>query len=145
MNVIDAAHAVVHDYPGGSVALAPRVGMSAAILRGKVNPNDAGHHLTLAESLRVQQITGDHRVLVAEAEELGYMLLPLPAIAADDFAGEAMRTVKEFGEFIGKCGEVMADNKVSKNELRQVEKELVEAMAHMSRLHQLIAAKVGKR
>lgn len=145
MNVIDAAYAVVHDYPGGSVALAPRMGMSHAILRGKVNPNDQGHHLTVAEALRMQQMTGDHRILFAEAEELGYALLRLPYVATDDFAQEAMRTVKEFGDFIGKCGDVLADGKVSRNELKQVEIELLEAMAHITRLHQLVAAKVGKR
>lgn len=144
MNVIDAAYGVVHDYPGGSVALAPRMKMSHAILRGKVNPNDAGHHLTLVESVRLQALTGDHRILFAEADELGYMLVRLPDIDAGDFTSEAMRTVKEFGEFIGKCGEVMADNTVSKNELRAVERELIDAMAHITRLHQLIAAKVKR-
>ncbi|WP_341772648.1 phage regulatory CII family protein, partial [Burkholderia pseudomallei] len=48
MNIIDAAYAVVHDYPGGSESLAPRLGMSAAVLRNKVNPNNATHHLGLA-------------------------------------------------------------------------------------------------
>ena len=145
MNVIDAAYAVVHDYPGGSVALAPRMGMSHAILRGKVNANDTGHHLTVAESVRMQHMTGDHRILFAEADELGYMLVHIPSIDADDFAVEALRTVKEFGDFIGKCGDVLADGKVTRNELKQVERELIEAMAHITRLHQLIAAKVGKR
>lgn len=145
MNVIDAAHATVHDYPGGSVALAPRLGMAHAILRGKVNANDAGHHLTMAESIRMQLLTGDHRILHAEADELGYMLVRLPAIDSADFMVEAMVTVKEFGEFIGKCGEVLEDGSVSRNELKSVEKELIEAMAHITRLHQLIAAKVGKR
>lgn len=144
MNVIDAAYGVVHDYPGGSVALAPRLKMSGAILRGKVNPNDAGHHLTLAESVRMQAITGDHRIIYAEAEELGYMLVRLPTVDADDFTAEALRTVKEFGDFIGKCGDVMADGNVSKNELRAVERELIEAMAHITRLHQMIAAKVKR-
>lgn len=39
MNVTDAAYVTVHQYPGGSEALTPRLGMSAAVLRGKVNPN----------------------------------------------------------------------------------------------------------
>lgn len=145
MNVIDAAYAVVHDYPGGSVALAPRLGMSHAILRGKVNPNDAGHHLTVAESLRMQLLTGDHRILQAEAEELGYALLKLPSVDSGDFACEAMRTVKEFGDFIGSIEESMRDGKVTPNELRRIERELLEALAHISALHKLIAAKVGKR
>lgn len=77
MNVDDAAYRVVHDYPGGSESLAPRVGMSAAILRGKVNPNDKGHHLTLREADRLTAITGDLRVLQALAAEHAQVLLPI--------------------------------------------------------------------
>ena len=36
MNTIDASWHTVHEYPGGSEALAPRLGMSAAVLRTKV-------------------------------------------------------------------------------------------------------------
>lgn len=144
MNVIDAAHATVHDYHGGSVALAPRINMAPAVLRGKVNCNDDRHHLTLAEAQRIQSLTGDHRILMAMADELGYLLVPLPNIDSADFASEAMRTVKEFGEFIGACGEAMADGKVSLNELHKVDTELLQAMAHISRLHQMVASRVGK-
>ncbi|MGI4861896.1 MAG: phage regulatory CII family protein [Janthinobacterium lividum] len=33
--------------------------MSSAVLRNKVSPNNMTHHLTLAEALRLSQITGD--------------------------------------------------------------------------------------
>lgn len=62
MNVADAAYAVVHDYPGGSESLAPRIGMSAAVLRNKVNPNCSTHHLTVAEADRITGVTGDMRI-----------------------------------------------------------------------------------
>lgn len=145
MNVIDAAHAVVHDYPGGSEPLAKRMGMAGAILRGKVNENDKGHHLTLVEAVRLQHLTGDHRIIQAEAEEMGYMLVHLPDCEDADFGQAAMRSIKEFGEFVGSCEESLRDGKVTKNEMRRIEKELLEALAHMSRLHQLISAKAAKR
>lgn len=50
MNVTDAAYDTVHQYPGGSEALAPRLGMSAAVLRGKVNPNTDRNLLSLQEA-----------------------------------------------------------------------------------------------
>lgn len=145
MNVLDAAHAVGHDYPGGAHALGPRLGMTGRMLANKLNPNDEAHKLMLVEALRMQQLTGDHRILQAEAEELGYALLKLPSVDAGDFASEAMRTVKEFGDFIGSIEESMRDGKVTPNELRRIERELLEALAHISALHKLIASRVGRR
>jgi hypothetical protein len=77
VNVDDAAYATVHDYPGGSESLAPRLGMSAAILRGKVNPKDKGHHLTLAEANKAIGLTGDLRILQALAVEYRQVMLPI--------------------------------------------------------------------
>jgi hypothetical protein len=70
VNITDAAYAVAHDYPGGTESLAPRLGMSGAVLRNKVNPNNTTHHLTLAEALRMSEITSDRRVAEAFAREL---------------------------------------------------------------------------
>jgi hypothetical protein len=77
VNVDDAGYATVHDYPGGSESLAPRMGMSAAILRGKVNPNDRGHHLTLAEADRMIGLTCDLRILQALAAQHRQVVLPI--------------------------------------------------------------------
>lgn len=77
MNVADAAYSVVHDYPGGSESLAPRIGMSAAVLRNKVNPNCTTHHLTLAEADRIIGVTGDMRIAHALAGAHGGVVVQL--------------------------------------------------------------------
>lgn len=77
MNVADAAYIVVHDYPGGSESLAPRIGISAAVLRNKVNPNCTTHHLTLAEADRITGVTGDMRIAHAFAGSHGGVVVPL--------------------------------------------------------------------
>jgi hypothetical protein len=138
MNVIDAAHAVVHDYPGGTVALAPRIGMAPAVLRGKVNCNDERHHLTLAESLRIQSLTGDHRIFMAEADELGYMVTPIPHAEGTDIACEAMRSIAEFGDFIGDVELSLRDDRISLNEMRELDRKLLEAQSHIACLHRLL-------
>lgn len=74
MNVNDAAHLTVHDYPGGSESLAPRLGMSGAVLRNKVNPNNPRNMLTLAEADRMMRVTGDFRILQALAGEHDFTL-----------------------------------------------------------------------
>lgn len=145
MNVIDAAHAVVHDYPGGSVALAPRLGMAPAVLRGKVNGNDAGHHLTLMEALRIQLLTGDHRIFMAEANELGYMVTRISDAVGDDIGLQAMRAIAEFGDFIGKVECSLRDRRVTRNELKELERQLLEAQSHIALLHQLLRVESDRR
>lgn len=81
MNVADAAHCVVHSYPGGSESLAPRIGMSAAVLRNKVNPNCETHHLTLAEADRITGITNDMRIVHALAAAHGHVAVHVDAEA----------------------------------------------------------------
>lgn len=58
MNVTDAAYDTVHQHPGGSEALAPRLGISAAVLRGKVNPNSDRNLLSLQEADALMARTG---------------------------------------------------------------------------------------
>lgn len=144
MNVIDAAHAIVHDYPGGSIALAPRLGMSAAILRGKVNPNDPGHHLTIDESLRMQLLTGRHDIFMAEADELGYVPILKPQMvgADNDVAHALTRMCSEFGDYMRKIDESMRDGAVTTTERRQLEKELAEMIAAATCLQSVLAGKV---
>ncbi len=80
MNIDDAAYAVVHDYPGGSESLAPRMGMSAAVLRNKVNPRNTTHHLTLKEARTMTVLTNDPRVVRAFANECdGRIVLDAPS------------------------------------------------------------------
>ena len=81
MNVDDAAHAVVHAYPGGSESLAPRMGMSAAVLRSKVNPRCDTHHLRLSEAVAITTLTGDTRILQAFAQASGHIVLAAPTAA----------------------------------------------------------------
>lgn len=88
MTPTDAALAVGHDYPGGCASLAPRMGMPVALLRAKLNPNDKRHHPTIAEAVIMQMLAGDHRILFAMAEELGYVCMPAP-IEGDESGGQA--------------------------------------------------------
>lgn len=68
----DAAYAAVRNYPGGAAALAPRLGMSANTLLHKTNPAVPTHILSVEEALAIQDFTGNHAILHAMAEALGY-------------------------------------------------------------------------
>jgi len=143
MNVIDAAHATVHDYPGGSEPLALRLKMAGAVLRGKVNTNDHGHHLTLAESIRIQHLTGDHRILFAEASELGYMVIPAPTteLGDEDVAKAVAMFCGTFSDYLRDVSNSMADGKITETERKALERELGDLMSAGSHLQAILASK----
>ncbi|PQV50999.1 phage regulatory CII family protein [Paraburkholderia sp. BL21I4N1] len=139
MNILDAAHAVAHDYPGGCESLAPRMGMSAAVLRNKVNPNNTTHHLTVAEAVRMSQITGDVRIAEAIANELGHALVKLPQVsdccdsAIVEMMGKAWETHGDVGREITKT---LEDGRVEHKEVARVEARI---FAHAQVLFNLAA------
>lgn len=72
----DAVYHTVHDN-GGPTVLGPRLGLKPHVLSNKANPQQRHNKLSLEEALELQIITGDHRILRAEARELGHLLIPL--------------------------------------------------------------------
>ncbi len=123
MNITDAAHALVHDYPGGSESLAPRLGMSAAVLRNKVNPNNDTHHLTLNEAVKATDVTNDDRVLEAWAVERGYAIVKIPNLAecCDSAIVEMMARAWETHGDVGKeIVKTLEDGRVEFQEVARV-------------------------
>ncbi|MGB3271105.1 MAG: phage regulatory CII family protein [Rhodanobacter sp.] len=128
MNTVDAAYHTVHDYLGGSESLGPRVGISPAVLRNKVNrPADKAekrHHLTLEEAVRIAGISGDFRMLKAWANEAGFLLVKAP-----DGVGECdMGMLEKVAAFMVASGmfgkeiyDSLADGRVDQAEVGRVE------------------------
>ncbi|WP_313645272.1 phage regulatory CII family protein [Stenotrophomonas sp.] len=104
MNVDDSAHAVVHDYPGGSESLAPRLGMSPAVLNSKVNPNTSTHKLGLVEAVRISALTEDDRILRAFAQQCGCIVLRAPD--ANDAAASDMAVLELVAAVGGSQGDL---------------------------------------
>lgn len=122
MNTVDAAYHTVHDYPGGSESLGPRVGISPAVLRNKVNPNNDTHHLTLAEAVRMVDLTDDDRILQAWARARGYMLIKPPAGQTCDMAvlEQIVGLGIANGQFMATINDALADNKITKTEIDKI-------------------------
>ena len=129
MNVMDAAHATAHDYPGGAGILAARLKMNPVVLNSKVNPNTSTHHLTLMEAMRMMALSGDHRILRAQNEELGY-LPPIPRVSADvsDVAllESYTKLISELGDFSTKFHLALADGRVTKKEVKRLRSEMLD-------------------
>lgn len=147
MNIQDAAHRIGHEYPGGAVALAHRMGIGPVVFNSKLNPNTLTHHLSLAEAQRMQLLTGRTDILEAMADELGYVVVKIPDCAHDvDIAKATRKAVIEFGEWINQIDRSLDDGAVTQNELKAIEKELVEMMAQAQRLTAALASvKPSKR
>lgn len=125
MNVIDAADATVHDYPGGSESLGPRVGISSAVLRNKVNPNNDRNVLGLDEAQRIMRITGDHRILQASASELGYALVRIDAddqVALGSVLSMVLKVDATGGEFSRVVNAAVDDGIITPNEMAAIER-----------------------
>lgn len=141
MNVLDAAYAVVHDYPGGSESLAPRMGgMSPAILRNKVNPKNSTHHLTLVEASRVTGLTGDLRILHAFAAENGRVLIT-PAFGEDVSDMAVLEVVAAMWSRNGDLGTAV-HHALADGVLTQTELGVIRDAAY--RVQQNLAALVGR-
>jgi len=121
VNVFDAAYKTVHEYAGGSESLGPRLEMSPAVLRSKVNPNNATHHLTLAEADELMAITDDHRILQALAAAHGYTLLRTDPVEDD---GSLMTSILDFqvasGDISKALNEAVTRGLITKNASKDI-------------------------
>ena len=147
LTVADAIYHTVHGYPGGVVALAARMGVSANTLTHKANPNNATHHLTLKEAMALQQVSGSLYVLHVMAAGLDYIChRSRPDDAQGDPLEAFMRVQQSMGELTAAAADALrGGGDVSKNAKRRVEHFANEAMASIARLVSTVAARVPQR
>jgi hypothetical protein len=142
MNIIDAAHGTVHDYPGGSESLGPRVDISAAVLRNKVNPNNSTHHLTLAEAVRIADLAADYRMLKAWAHEAGFLLVKAPKNARDSSDMAVLEQVAGLmvanGAFGKEIYDALSDGAVSTAEVERIDQAGQGVMTSVAEIKQRI-------
>lgn len=123
MDLLDAFHATVHDYPGGCESLAPRMGMSPAVLRNKANPNVVSNHPLLVDADRAMALTGDYRVLHTLAVNHGHVCYRVDAdVPASDLAVlELVTHVWSANGNVGAAVEAtLADGRVERHEVAKV-------------------------
>lgn len=139
MNVGDAFHQTVHGAAGGCEALAVRLGMSAAILRNKANPNASGNKPTLDDADRVMSITGDHGVLHALAAGHGFVCVRVEdkGTASDMAVLEIMtKCWTTNGDFGAEVNRALADGRIERHEIDAIRAAVMCADRSM---HQLVA------
>lgn len=141
-DVLDAAYHTANAYPGGVPALAQRMPpvltsrgerrpMAANTLQHKINPNCLTHHVSLEESVSVQELTGDFRILHAMAGRLGHVAISMRGSTATTL--ESIKNmVKEFGDVLTTGAAADSDDVVTPNEFRECEREAAELIASIN-------------
>lgn len=152
MNVADAAYNTVHDYPGGSPSLAPRMGISAQVLTNKVSLTQNHNKLTLDESVKLQAVTGDLRILHAMAAALGCVCVP----AADfsntgdmDLLDGFMSVIRELGELSAEFQADWSDGRITMQEFERIKTEAYDVQRTLGelliRIEQLVEHPKGRQ
>lgn len=143
MSLRDVAYCVVHDYPGGAGSLAPRLGKSSTTLAHELTGTGTAK-LGLMDAEKITCLTGDMRILQAFAGNLGQMLVPLPVVGLSGDAGEVMtrlsRTAQRFGQLCTEVAKDLADNEITDNELRDIDRQAGELVAAVHHMREMLAA-----
>jgi hypothetical protein len=108
--------------------------MPGAVLRNKVNLNNTTHHLTLAEAVRMTDLTDDERILEAWARHRGKVLMDIPAPenCSDGEVIELMsESMKTFGDIGAAITDTFSDGRVESHEARRVRDVI---WAHLGKL-----------
>lgn len=129
MDDLDSAiHDTVKDFPGGGVALAGKVGMVAGTLLNKANPGQDAQ-LTLRESVPLQLVSADFRILYAYADVLNHVRpVPLGNFKQStnlDLIHCLTRFHADIGLSAEDLDEALAGKKLTREHVRKVRKHLL--------------------
>ena len=146
MNDIDKAiQDVARNFEGQARGLAKSMGLkSPGAFSNKVNPFHESC-INIRDLIRMTEVTQDLRIIKALAEHFDLVTLPVPQVEDSVSDMELLQAWAEWevqrGEIVDLIKKALEDGKVVHNELRQIEKEIVEdfekAMQLLSRLEQL--------
>lgn len=128
--VNDAAFRTVHDH--GGVQLAARMGLKPHLLLNKVNPAQHYNKLSLSEAVKLQQLTGDPRILHEMARLLGYIVIRIehsPTLASDvELLTLYSQWNAETGAIHRAIADALADQAISPQEQDVIERCFYEAV-----------------
>lgn len=152
MTIRDAAYHTVHDYPGGSASLAPRLGKTPSTLCHEValvKAPGSTAKLGVEDAMKIVDMTGDHRIVHAIALRAGGMFVPLAGMDIEvQDASHLAEVAREFAELMMVVAQSVSDGVISDNELGRINREWGELqrvgglmLAHFTRLN--AAAKPG--
>lgn len=148
MDITRSLQRAVRDFPHGSKSLAAALDMSVTTLSHKVSPTYPAQFCSPEEMLQIMRETGDNGPLVALADAVGCMVLPLPALSADgsdECTRKLLCAVKEFSELAQVTASSAEEDGINDNEMALIETEGGQAIAAIQKLMAWAAAKNAER
>lgn len=133
LSVDDAIYHTAHSYPGGVHALAMRMGKSGDTLTHKVNPNNTTHHLTVDESVAMQDLSGTAWILQAEARRLGCVVVKAVPASTDDPHALYWQATAQLAELQHAVADAFEQG-VTRNALRRCDGQAAEAISAINNL-----------
>lgn len=129
MSVRDAFYRLVHEYAGGSAALAVRMGIARSSLLSMANPNCTSHEPTLRRLEQAMALANDVRPLEALCQEFGGVFVPVgrfEGLPVGRVLKAAQRLTKEFSDVPVRLAEILKDGKVKPREVEQLRRDVYE-------------------
>lgn len=124
--------------------LARLIGKSEKTLAAKLTNDTDTHHLNLAESVAITELTGDERILKAWALSRNKVLFPLPKTGlTDDEFSDVLLTVQETsGQLAGCIRKARADGVITEKDYADIHRSTVIAMEKLLQLDAELKAQV---
>ncbi|MET3149121.1 UNVERIFIED_ORG: hypothetical protein ABIC77_000315 [Stenotrophomonas geniculata] len=110
--------------------------MSAATLRGKVNPNTDRNLLSLQEADTLMGRTGDYRILHALCAEHGFIAQRVDAPQSGNLITALLSAAAAKGDLAELISEAMADNRITQNEADAIARACQQVMAALVQVSQ---------
>lgn len=133
MDVMAAAHRLVHACPGGATARGALIGKSGQVLINEVNPRNVTHKFGLLDAVNLSDAAGDPVVLFAFAQRMGYVCMP------SRFTGRSAESpILALSGLISAHGDVgeaialaLSDGRIDLSELDDIEDAVLGNIEHL--------------
>lgn len=137
MNSLDALRKMVDHYPGGRAAVAARLGKTDEVLRKELS-GAATHKLGLVDAAAISEMCADAKS--EHCEELatsisaasgGFVALPVREMSGvkQDLRADMAQLLKECSDAVLALTTALADDAISDNELRVIQREVGELLS----------------
>lgn len=142
MNQLElAVHRTAHDFPGGVPAMAAAMSIKPGVFKNKVDPNCDWNKLTLDEAMQMMLLSGDKRILIEMARELGCLVSDQNRPRKPgSIISELLREQAEHGDVASLLSKVLEDNRVTPREAFDVAREIEDEIAALSMLKDAVQA-----
>lgn len=131
MDVFEAAYRVAHDFKGGTVALAARIGRNPGTLLNEVNPACETAKLGIGEAAAMTAAANDPRIPAAMLAAINYTAVPLPdyeRVSDGALLDLFLNRDSELGEFAAVVRQALDDGEISAREFELIEAEGLQAV-----------------